>query len=95
MTAVTAAGAESTNVAAAAPREQRLEPERARAGEEVEHPRVLHESPRIENSASRTRSEVGRVATPLGRGEAPAAPAAGDDPHFRRSVAVMPAWSDG
>ena len=41
-TAAIAAGAESTNVAARGAARERLEPERARPREQVEHPRVLH-----------------------------------------------------
>ena len=74
---------------------ERLEPERARPREEVEHPRVLHAiaQDREQRLAHAVRRRARSVA--LRGGEAPAAPAAGDDPHFRRNVAVMPAWSDG
>ena len=62
-----------------APRE-RLDAERAGAGEQVEHV-APSTSPSIANSASRTRSEVGRVRRPARRLQAPAAEASRDHAH--------------
>ena len=45
---------------------QRLEPHRARPGEEIEHRRTLDGPDRSRTTASRTRSPVGRVTTPFG-----------------------------
>src|SRR3954449_10904075 len=75
---------------------ERLEAERARSREQVEHARALDRAAqdRKHRLAHAIRRGADRGAAR--GGEAPAAPAAGDDPHFlRRRVAKMPAWSDG
>src|SRR4051794_38280576 len=75
---------------------ERLEPERAGAGEQVEYARALDRA--AEDREQRLAHAVRRGADrgAARGGQTPAAPAAGDDPHFfRRSVAKMPAWSEG
>ena len=72
----------STNVASRGAARERLDAQRARAGEQVEHARAVERRRGCENSASRTRSAVGRVAraraAPRSR-RPPKLP--GDDPH--------------
>ena len=79
--ALIAAGARSTNTAAAAPRESASMPERARSGEEVEHARAVdgraeHAEQRLAHAVAR---RAGRVARR--RDQPPPAVGARDDPH--------------
>ena len=77
----------SRKVARGGAARQRLQPQRAGAGEGVQHPGILDPLAgraqgachSMSNSACRTRSAVGRVAWPAGRQQAPAAMLPGDD----------------
>ncbi len=78
--AFSAAGARSTNVARAAPRDSASMPSAPRAGEEVEHDGAGHVAQHAEQRfAHAVRRRAGQVAR---RRDEPAAPErAGDDPH--------------
>jgi hypothetical protein len=65
-TARIAAGALSTNVASAAPRDSASMPSAPEPANKSSTRAPATRSPRIENSASRMRSDVGRVAVPVG-----------------------------
>ena len=68
--AFSAFGSRSTNTAGRRPARQRLEPERAGPGEQVQH--RPGGGPRMLKIASRTLAAVGRVRAPLGSDESPA-----------------------
>ena len=75
------------------PPAQRLQAERAGAGEEVDHGRSATTSPRMLNIDSRTRSLVGRVPPPRPV-DLVAPPLAGDDPHGPTLPSVRPSAGD-
>ena len=72
----------STNVAAGGAPRQRLDPQRARAGKEVEHSGVVDRPDQVEGGLA---DAIARRASgePLGRGDPRPAMGAGDDSHLR------------
>ena len=78
-------GSRSTNVALRGAARQRLDAQRAGAGEQVEDARAVERRRATQNSASRTRSEVGRVPRPGGAASRRPPKRPGDDPHARRA----------
>ena len=69
---------------------ERLQTQRAAAGEQIQHRLAATRRASIEKSASRTRSVVGRVPPPRGSRQPHALPLAGNDPHREGSCLSRP-----